>query len=48
MHQQFANHSHLEIPIRHAPELTGGQRWLANKAGRDDFLHGPSCAFAFD
>jgi hypothetical protein len=48
MHQQFANHSHPEIRFGHAPELAGGQRWLAHAGRRLYFLHGQGCAFAFD
>jgi hypothetical protein len=48
MHQQFANHEHLEIRFRHAPELTGFQGLLSNAGRSLDFLHGPSCALTFD
>jgi hypothetical protein len=48
MDQQFANHSDLKIAFRHAPELTGCQRGLNNAARSLDFLHGQSCAYAFD
>jgi hypothetical protein len=45
MHQQFANHEHLKIRFRHAPELAGGQWLLANAARGLDFFHGQFCAF---
>jgi len=32
MHQQFADHSHLEVCMRHAPKLTRFQNWSANAA----------------
>jgi hypothetical protein len=48
MHQQLANHDHLKIRFRHAPELSGFQGLLANAGRRLDFLHGQSCALTFD
>ena len=49
MHQQFANHSHLKIRFRHAPELTGCQGLLAVNAARSfGFFHGQSCDLTFD
>jgi hypothetical protein len=48
MDQQFANHSHLQIPFRHAPELTSSQRGLNNAERSFVFLHGRSCALTFD
>jgi hypothetical protein len=44
MHQQFANHDHLKIRLRHAPELTGFQGLLGDAVRRPAFIHGPFCA----
>jgi hypothetical protein len=44
MHQQFANHHHLQIRFHHAPELTGFQEWWANAVRSYAFIHGPFCA----
>jgi hypothetical protein len=48
MDQQFAHHDHLKIRFRHAPDLTGGQNWLANGASRLYFFHGLFCVLTFD
>ena len=49
MHQQFADHAHLQMSFRHAPDLTGGQGWLAaSEAGRLSLFHGSFCALTFN
>jgi hypothetical protein len=40
MYEQFADHCHLKVCVRHTPELTGFQRLLGNAARQLDFDHG--------
>jgi hypothetical protein len=47
MHQQFADHAHLEIGLGHAPDLAGGERLGTGPAGGLGFYHGLSCAKTF-